>query len=198
MTAEQIMAKKGFMRAELDKYPHSDELWKRATGKLSDILVRYSSLPDGVRMHTDNKIFPAAAVYLTVKDEIGQSNAFSVIEDAAIRGCSGTAKKLAKVMRIPGMRSLFVRMWDPLTKKIFGSKSGFQNRFYAKEKGAYRMDITSCPYSRYFTELGCPELTRIFCENDERVYGKLPGLKFQRTGTIGKGAKCCDFYLKKV
>jgi hypothetical protein len=48
------------------------------------------------------------------------------------------------------------------------------------------------------TELGCPELTKIFCENDERVYGNLPGLKFERTGTLGKGAKRCDFYLRKV
>ena len=39
---------------------------------------------------------------------------------------------------------------------------------------------------------------RIYCENDERVYGDLPHLKFERTGTLGKGAERCDFYLKKV
>ena len=67
-----------------------------------------------------------------------------------------------------------------------------------KKKGEYRMDIVSCPYWRYMTDLGCPELTKIFCDNDERVYGNLPGLKFERTGTLGKGAKRCDFYLRKV
>ena len=111
---------------------------------------------------------------------------------------TGTAKKLAGLMKIPGMRGLFVKLWDPLTRKIFGANSGFSNVFYPKEKGAYRMDVTSCPYCRHFTELGCPELTKIFCENDERVYGNLPGLKFERTGTLGKGADRCDFYLKKV
>jgi len=101
-------------------------------------------------------------------------------------------------MRVPGMRSLFVRVWDPLTRKIFGSSCGFKNTFYPKEKGAYRMDVTVCPYFRYFTELGCPELTKIFCENDERIYGNLPGIEFTRTGTLGKGAERCDFYIRKV
>lgn len=59
------------------------------------------------------------------------------------------------------------------------------------------MDVISCPYFRYFTELGCPEITKIFCENDDRIYGSLPGLQFLRTGTLGKGAERCDFWMKK-
>ena len=54
------------------------------------------------------------------------------------------------------------------------------------------------PYKTYLTELGCPELVKIFCENDERVYGALPGLVFERSGTLGKGADRCDFYIRKA
>ena len=64
--------------------------------------------------------------------------------------------------------------------------------------GILFMDVTACPYFHYFTELGCPELTKIFCENDELIYGNLPGIKFTRIGTLGKGAKRCDFYIRKV
>ena len=39
--------------------------------------------------------------------------------------------------------------------------------------------------------------TRIFCANDERCYGDLPGLEFRRTGTLGTGADRCDFFLRK-
>ena len=60
------------------------------------------------------------------------------------------------------------------------------------------MDITACPYCRYFSELGCPELTKIYCENDDRTYGNLPGVKFDRTGTLGKGAERCDFHIRKI
>ena len=41
-------------------------------------------------------------------------------------------------------------------------------------------------------------MTRIFCENDERVYGSIPGLVFERKGTLGKGADRCDFYISKA
>ncbi len=57
------------------------------------------------------------------------------------------------------------------------------------------MDVVSCPYHRYFTELGCPELTRISCKSDDLVYGNLPGIKFERTGTLGRGNDRCDFYI---
>ena len=101
-------------------------------------------------------------------------------------------------MRVPGMRSLFIRIWDPLTRRVCGSDNGFKNVFYPKVEGEYRMDILACPYCRYFTELGCPELTKIFCANDDRMYGNLPGLVFERTDTLGRGADRCDFCIRKV
>ena len=48
-------------------------------------------------------------------------------------------------MRLPGMRGLFIRIWDPMTRRIFGPDNGFKNRFYPKAKGEYRMDILACP-----------------------------------------------------
>ena len=176
----------------------SDALWRKATVKLDGFLTRYSSLPKGVHIHTDSRILPSAAIYLTVKDVIGQEEAYRIIEDAAVKICKPIEKKLQKLMKLPGMRSLFLKAWDPMTKKMFGPGNGFKNVFYPKKKGEYRMDVTSCPYCRYFTELGCPELTKIFCENDERIYGNLPGLRFTRTGTLGKGAERCDFCLRKL
>lgn len=200
-TAEKIMKKKAAIKAEMDKTlpkAQSDALWREATAKLDGFLARYSSLPKGVHVHTDSRILPSAAIYLSLKDVIGREKAYRVIEDAAVRTCAGIEKKLQNMMKLPGMQSLFVRVWDPLTKKVFGAGNGFQNTFYPKKKGEYRMDVTACPYCRTFTELGCPELTRIFCENDERIYGHLPGLIFERSGTLGKGAERCDFCIRKL
>ena len=199
--AEKIMKKKAAIKTELDKAlpkAQSDDLWQEATARLDEYLTRYSSLPKGVHIHTDSRILPSAAIYLTLKDVIGQARAYKVIEDAAVQICAGLEKKLQKLMKLPGMQSLFIKAWDPMTRKMFGAGNGFQNVFYPKKRGEYRMDVTACPYCRTFTELGCPELTRIFCENDERMYGNLPGLKFERTGTLGKGAERCDFCLRKV
>ena len=142
--AEKIMKKKAAIKAELDKAlpkARSDALWQAATVKLASLLTRYGDLPKGVHMHTDSRILPSAAIYLTVKEAIGPERAYRVIEDAAIRGCAEIEKKLQKLMRLPGMQSLFVKAWDPMTKKLFGAGNGFQNVFYPKKKGEYRMDI---------------------------------------------------------
>lgn len=199
-TAQQIMKKKTFIKEEMDRQltkKQSDYLWKKSTGRLADILDQYASLPKGVHTHTDSFIFPAAAIYLTAKEHIPADKAYSIIENSAIANTSAMGEKLAKMMKIPGMSSFFISLWDPISRKMFGESCGFQNVFYPREKGAYRMDIVACPYNRYFTELGCPELTKIFCENDERTYGNLPGLQFIRTSTLGKGGERCDFYLTK-
>ena len=199
--AEKIMEKKAVIKAELDKAvpkAQSDALWRAATVKLDGLLTRYRALPKGVHIHTDSRILPSAAIYLTVKEAVGPEKAYQIIEDVAVRGCAEIEKKLQRLMKLPGMQSLFIKAWDPMTKKLFASGSGFQNVFYPKKKGEYRMDVTSCPYCRTFTELGCPELTKIFCENDERIYGRLPGLRFERTGTLGKGAERCDFCIRKL
>ena len=199
-TAAQLMKKKRVFKAEIDRImsgDQSDAIWKESTEKLQSIMDRYGKLPPGVQSHTD-RIFLAAAIYLTVKKNCGVETAYRIIEDGAINGCAVIQPKLAKIMKLPGMPSLFVKLWDPMTKKKFGPACGFRNKFYPKKKGEYKMDILECPYNRYFTELGCPELTKVFCDNDERMYGNLAGIKFERQGTIGKGADHCDFYVRNV
>lgn len=199
-TAQKIMKKKQFIKDEMDRQltlKRSNFIWRKATKRLDSILDQYKDLPKGVHTHTDSFIFPAAAIYLTAKKYIPAEKAYSIIENAAVANTTTAREKLVKLMKIPGMAGLFVRMWDPVSRKMFGENCGFKNVFYPKEKNAYRMDIIACPYNRYFTELGCPELTKIFCENDDRMYGNLPRLMFIRTGTLGKGARKCDFHLKK-
>ena len=169
--AQKIMKKKAFIREEMEKQlteKQSEYLWRKATKRLNDILKEYEALPKGVRTHTDQFIFPAAAIYLTAKEHIPAKKAYSIIENAAVTSTTAMGEKLAKLMKIPGMCRLFISLWDPISRKMFGETCGFKNVFYPKEKGAYRMDIIACPYNRYFTELGCPELTKIFCDNDER------------------------------
>ena len=200
-SSQKIMKKKGRFKAEIARRlpkEQSEALWLTATDKLESLLEQYASLPEGVRFHTENKIFPAAAIYLTLKECIGQDEAYRIIETATFKTADAAAEKLSVLLRLPGMRSLFVKVWDPLTRKMFGEKSGFENVFYPKKKGEYRMDVVSCPYNRYFTELGCPELTKISCGADDHVYGDLPGLKFERTTTIGRGGERCDFCIRKL
>lgn len=196
-TSEKLLKKKAWIKEEITRRRPdiSEMVWKEAHTVLDDILSRYKDIPKGERMHTDGYIFPSAAVYLTLKKYIGSRDAYDIIESSAVKKSTEAGKSLAKLMRIPRMKSLFVKVWDPMTRKMFGESSGFKNVFYPKQKGSYKMDITDCPYHKYFTLLGCPELNKVFCDNDERCYGNLPGIEFKRTTTIGKGGSKCDFYI---
>lgn len=198
--AEKTLEKMKWVKDELDaSFPkeQSDRIWKAAKDRLEGYFTEYADIPKGERMHTDSRIFPFAAMYLSIKESAGEEIAFDILERFCIHRCEGLNKMLSGLMRIPGMAGLFISIWDPMTKKMFGSASGFTNRFYNSPKGEYRMDVTSCPYNRYLTLLGCREITKLFCENDDRMYGNLPGVEFIRTKTIGKGGDCCDFYMRK-
>ena len=199
--ARVILKKKKALRAELElnlPKDKADAVWSDAEKRLSAMLERWSSLPNGVRSHTDKKIFPSAAIYLAAREELDQSDAYRLIEDHAFGRADKARKALAALLRLPGFKGLFMKIWDPMTKKMFGQNSGFENVFYPEKKDEYRMDVVSCPYFRYFTELGCPELTRIYCGCDDRLYGDLPGIEFVRTSTLGRGGERCDFCIRRV
>ena len=185
---ERLIAKVGKEEAE--------KIWIRAKENLRKIEERYSDISKGERMHTDF-IFPSAAIQLAIKEiENDPQIGYEAISEHSWEKSRKMGEKLKKMAKIPGFKSFFVKLWDPISRKSFGSDSGFKNVFYPKKKGEYKMDITQCPYNRYFTELGTPELTKIFCINDECTYGDIPGLEFIRHTTLGTGGDKCDFYIR--
>jgi hypothetical protein len=130
--------------------------------------------------------------------EVNPDMAYDVMKKIMAEKSTKTGQKIAKCCKIPGFKKFFLKMWDSLSHKMFGETAGFRNVFYPKEKGCFRMDIIECPYNKYLTEQGCPELNILFCENDVHSYGNLPGLKFTRTKTIGAGDELCDFKMELV
>ncbi len=199
--AAKLMRRMSFIKKEMEKtisVSRSEAVWNDATERLADILGSHDDLPSKVRAHTDKYIFPCAAIYLSLKESEGQKTAYSIVENATAEVSGSAGRMLARLMRVPGMKDLFVGIWEKISKRVYGPDSGFGNVFYPPKKGEYRMDIVSCPYCTYFAQLGCFELTKIFCDNDDRVYGHLPGLEFRRTGTLGRGDSRCDFFIRKV
>ncbi|PWT27326.1 L-2-amino-thiazoline-4-carboxylic acid hydrolase [Butyrivibrio fibrisolvens] len=175
----------------------SEKIWRDAHERLYRMYDEHQNLSKGVAMHTDGFIFPAAAIYLAMK-ETDPDMAYDVMKKIMAEKSKKTGQMIAKCCKIPGFKKYFLNMWDSMSHKMFGEASGFKNVFYPKEKESFRMDITQCPYNKYLTEQGCPELNILFCENDVHSYGNLPGLKFSRTKTIGAGDELCDFKMELV
>lgn len=198
-TCKVLKSKESFKAEMAKRFSSSDieKIWADAEKRLYDMYAGHTDLPKGVSAHTDNFIFPAAAIYLSMK-EIDKDAAYEIMKKVMAEKSDKFGKTLAKWCHIPGFKKFFLNMWDSISRKSFGETAGFQNVFYPKEKGSFRMDITQCPYHKYLTEAGCPELNILFCENDVHSYGNLPGLKFTRTKTIGAGDELCDFKMELV
>ncbi len=194
----RTLKKKQAFRDEMGKRMSTadcESVWRNAHRRLYRMYEDHKDLPKGIGMHTDTFIFPAAAIYLAMK-AVDPKMAYDVMKKVMAERSGRMGKKIAKFCKIPGFRSFFLGMWGPVSHKIFGEASGFRNVFYPREKGCFRMDIIQCPYHKYLTEQGCPELNILFCENDVHMYGNLPGLKFTRTKTIGSGGELCDFRME--
>lgn len=198
-TCKVLKSKESFKAEMAKRFSSSDieKIWADVKKRLFDMYARHTDLPKGVSAHTDNFIFPAAAIYLSMK-EIDKDVAYEIMKKVMAEKSDKFGKTLAKCCHIPGFKKFFLNMWDSISRKSFGETAGFKNVFYPKEKGSFRMDITQCPYHKYLTEVGCPELNVLFCENDIHSYGNLPGLKFTRTKTIGAGDELCDFKMELV
>ena len=199
VNVDKIMKSKKSFKNKMDEVlpsEDSDKAWQDAHSRLAKMFVAYPNLPKGVRAHTDSFIFPSAAIYLAIK-EVAPDKAFDIMRVVMKEKTEKIGELLAKMMKIPGCKRFFLKMWDTMSHKNFGPTAGFSNVFYPKEKDRFRMDITGCPYHKYLTELGCPEINILFCDNDVYTYGKLPGMKFSRTKTIGAGNELCDFCMER-
>ena len=121
---ENLIAEVGVKEAET--------IWNRAKSILKEIEARYPDLPKGQRMHA-GFIFPAAAVQLAVREIKGDSElGYKVISEYSWAKSRKMGAKLRKTAKIPGFKSLFVKMWGPISKKMFGPDAGFRNVFYPK------------------------------------------------------------------
>ena len=77
---------------------------------------------------------------------------------------------------------------------IFNGEAGFKFEEIEADSRHYRVDVLQYPYMKYCELLGCKELTGTFCLSDDRVYGDMCGITFERHGTIGRGSDKCDFF----
>ncbi len=136
--AEKIMKKKAALKAELDRAlpkARSDALWREATEKLDGLLARYSALPKGEHIHTDSRILPSAAVYLTVKEAVGPEKAYRIIEDAAVRGCAEIEKKLRRLMVLSSGKNAFTGCGETQIQSLFSDRLSAMIRIQARAAG---------------------------------------------------------------
>lgn len=172
----------------------ADQIMKASDVKCLDLQREYRHLPAEEKQHTD-LIFINAAVYLCICDHLPKEDAYQIMEDATLKYALSIGKLLDEVTRLPGMAKLFMKVFQKMLVSSFNESAGFASTCYEKTNMAISFDITACPYLKYFTAAGCPELCKIACISDDACYGHMKRVEFKRTQTLGRGGKCCDFRL---
>lgn len=185
----------GFIRKELVKLYGEDttkQITFRAEKYYADCELLCQNASEGEQQHLDGTILPTVAIYKALL-ETDPEHALKSAHTVMMNLCEMGGAVAGKLMKLPGMKSAFMWLLPKMALTMFGENCGFQFRNYEVSKRMLKMDMTACPYCRYAQVFECPELTPVFCDSDFATYGNLPGIKFERTQTLGTGGSCCDF-----
>lgn len=186
-----------YLLAEVEKKlgkEQTDALVNGAVTLCNELCDKYKGLSKKEKIHTERMIFPRAAIYLQMVKYIPREEAVALIEEAVRIGVEPDRKRLHAVTKIPFIRPLFFRIFHKMIGTAFNGEAGFKFEEIEYDDKHYRVDVLQCPYAKYCQLLGCKELTSTFCFSDDRVYGDMCGITFERQGTIGRGSDKCDFY----
>lgn len=185
------------------------ELRKQLGGQQNDVIIndavnlcnelcgRYKDLSKKEKLHTEKMIFPRAAFYLQMIKYISPEEALHLIEESIKLGVEPDRRRLYAVTKVPFLRPLFFKLFPAMINTMFNEEVGFRAAEFECDSRHYRVDVLQCPYMKYCELLGCRELTRTFCLSDDRVFGDMCGIAFERQGTIGRGSGKCDFYFHR-
>lgn len=172
----------------------TDVLVNNAVKLCNELCDQYKNLPKKERLHTEQMIFPRAAIYLQMIKYIPHEEAIGLIEESVRIGVEPDRNRLHIATKLPLIRPLFFKVFHKMIGTMFNGDAGFKFEEIEADSRHYRVDVLQCPYMKYCELLGCKELTSTFCLSDDRVYGNMCGITFERHGTIGRGSDKCDFY----
>lgn len=172
-----------------------EKIWNTAEVILDDLHKRYPQIALKEMVHADS-IFVHIALYKALLKK-KPHRAMEIMEKGMATTAMKKAKFFQRMVKIPFGRAIFLKGFAIGCKTGFGEEAGFANVIHKQNRNVFQMDVTACPYAKYCRLEGCPELTHIFCENDDYAYGDLKGIRFIRTQTLGSGGEKCDFLLEK-
>jgi len=157
-------AKKNFSKEEFKR------IRKEADARYRRLVSENKDEPKALKQHTGMNIFPAIAVYKTlVRHGMEKEAAADVVRQFFVKICGIMFKPVSWYQHIGGNYHRYPAGMVKNSLRDFSPDAGFEYRMPEKVNPA-------------------------FCDSDDAKYGNLhKNLKWARTGTIGKGASCCDF-----
>lgn len=153
---------------------------------------------DAIKKHLLENLYPTMAFYKALR-------AFDYSEREALELVTAETAKSAQVKKqaqerfaaLPCTYLLYRLFVRSVIQKSFPAE-GWDARWVRLDGGEIYFDFTRCLYKDVCDAEDCPELCCVFCANDDIVFaGLMPKIRFERSGTLGRGDDCCDFHFIK-
>lgn len=175
----------------------AERIAREAQRRFETLCEENAADPKALRAHTFRRIYPAVAVYRTMREDgIGQERAVWYVREYFQRVSARAVPHIQRIIRALALAPKIPKLFLNISRKSFGEDAGFTYAFPESRGNEARFNIVRCPYYETCRRYGCPEITRAFCDGDDAGYGHLhPDLFWGRTKTIGRGGDCCDFLL---
>ena len=166
------------------------EIYRELTGKAD-----YRN-NQAIRYHMTVKLFPAMSYYKALQ-AFGIDDAIEKVKKETHKAALMNKQKNAKFARMPFVFTMYRMGVKKHMAKNFPPE-GWKTEWVRCDGKEIHFNLCSCLYYDICTENGCPELCQVYCENDNIAFsGLMPKIRFERVGTIGEGAECCDFHFIK-
>lgn len=145
--------------------------------------------------HIFKRLLPTIGVYITlIENGFTKEESLTITDKEIQRNAHCKAKENARFAKIPFTYGIFKLFAKSHMKKKY-PMDGFTVEWKRCDAKEIHFNIVRCIYKDMCEKYHCPELCTVFCQSDLTAFaGYEPKIKFERSGTIGKGANCCDFH----
>lgn len=148
-----------------------------------------------LRFHEVSFMLPALALYKELLKEYGGDSqaAIADVEEVVRLTILEQTRLVFSPLKWPRRPFTLFRRGFEFVMKAFPSPA-WTFDYLEKSPRRIAFNITHCFYHEQLTQLGIPELTRVFCRADDAMAQHFPpGIRYERSMTIGKGGDYCDF-----
>ncbi len=143
--------------------------------------------------HLKKSIIPSIAVYKTmINKSMGREYAYQMVRESVLYDAKKNQKIFQRIGKLP-FGYFLIKIMTPLAVKSNFGKTGWDFDWKRSDRHGIEFDCHRCFYFDIFQKYSVLELTSIFCESDDVVYGSIPNITWARTKTIGNGDEVCDF-----
>lgn len=151
-----------------------------------------------IKFHLCANLFPTMAYYKALrKSNYNEHDALTYVRNETVKAAEIKKSDQAKVVNMPCAYFMYRLFIKSVMKKNF-PESGWETEWIRCDRKEIHFNLKRCIYKDLCDQEGCSELCSVYCENDDIAFsGLMPKIRFQRAGTLAKGAECCDFHFIK-